>query len=526
MSIASTQVSSRARLINGLAIAGLVAVVASLQLVSGAYHSDFAADPDEPTHVVSSLLVRDYLSAGAPRNPLHFAQDYYVHYPKVAIGHFPPLLYASEAVWMLAFGRTRAAMLALIGVADLALLLSVFFWVQRDCGALAGFLAAAALAAPNFMQVAIASVAPNIFLALLAFWAAAVYGRYMETRQRRDALWFAILVLAAIGIHGRGVALILIPVIAPLLTLPSDRRSVWIRRTLVLIAVITLLVLAPFVIRQSFPTSFSATAGNARKYLSTAFMALSWPVAALVVLGAISAKRFLEKRWLAMLALLLSCWVFHSVVNVPFEARFLATSAPAIAVLFGAGVHFLTQRFASGTAKRAVAAAIVLIACSGIVRAAFPLWRKPDPGYHRLSPEITPPGPGTLLIGGDGTQEGAFIAEIDLRDRRQDHIVLRASKMLAISGWNEWGYHTQFSTAGEVANRLDQLHVALVLVAGPPQRPHLVQLMEALTENPNIWKEEPSGLQEVRFFRRIGPVPEGPVHIRMLVRTSYFELDR
>ena len=120
-------------------------------------------------------------------------------------------MYASEAVWMLAFGRTRAAMLALITAADLALLLSVFLWVRRDCGALAGFLAAAALAAPRFMQVAMSSVAPGIFLALLAFWAAIAYGSFLETKRWRDAIWFAILALAAAGVHGRGAMLVLIP---------------------------------------------------------------------------------------------------------------------------------------------------------------------------------------------------------------------------------------------------------------------------------------------------------------------------
>src|SRR5579875_2135828 len=85
----------------------LIATVFALQFSSGAYHMPFSSDADEPSHVISGLLVRDYIARGFPGTPLHFAENYYFHYPKVAIGHWPPLFYAAEGTWMLVFGRTR-----------------------------------------------------------------------------------------------------------------------------------------------------------------------------------------------------------------------------------------------------------------------------------------------------------------------------------------------------------------------------------------------------------------------------------
>jgi hypothetical protein len=73
----------------------------ALQWAGGAFRSDFDRYPDEAAHVVSSLLVRDYLTSGFPHNPLSFARVYYDHFPKVAIGRLPPFFHATEAIWTL-----------------------------------------------------------------------------------------------------------------------------------------------------------------------------------------------------------------------------------------------------------------------------------------------------------------------------------------------------------------------------------------------------------------------------------------
>jgi hypothetical protein len=77
---------------------------------------DAVRTADEPAHVVSSLLVHDYLTQGLGQNPLNFARSYYAHFPKVAIGRWPPLFHGTEALWMLVFGRSKRAMLAWLTV--------------------------------------------------------------------------------------------------------------------------------------------------------------------------------------------------------------------------------------------------------------------------------------------------------------------------------------------------------------------------------------------------------------------------
>jgi hypothetical protein len=51
----------------------------------------FGTFPDEPSHYVGGLLIRDYAVSGLPQTPLAFAENYRQNLPYFAIGHGPPL---------------------------------------------------------------------------------------------------------------------------------------------------------------------------------------------------------------------------------------------------------------------------------------------------------------------------------------------------------------------------------------------------------------------------------------------------
>lgn len=510
----------------------LVSAGAWMQGASGAYHSDFDADYDEAAHVVSSLMMRDYVVAGFGSNPIEFAENYYGHYPKVAIGHWPPLFYTGEAAWMLAFGRSRTSLLTFEAAVAGALLLSVFLWVKRDCGTLAGLAAAIALATPQFMQVALYSVAPNMLVALAAFWAAAAYGRYLETGRVRDITLFAFLVLVSVGVHGRGFAVALLPLAAPLLR-GREGFTKW--RIASLFMACAALLLAPLWSRQLGPVS-PEMLQNSWMYLWRTCVSTGLPVMVVAALGATAVVRGGRRRprWLAIAALPLCTWGFQSLLNVGMADRYLVTAAPAVAALFGAGVHSLSRRFAAGgrQARIAIAAAALLVAVS-LAFIALPPGRKSDLGYHRLANEDAAAlgGAAVYLTAGDPLHEGALISEIALRDRQPKHIVLRASKVLAQSGWIRKDFGARFADANAVAAYLDDAHVGVVVMQERYDLQHAVRLREALCRNPAIWTEvtaaaAPAG---ARIFRRTGPLPPGDPHIVIDMRSRlgrYIEVRR
>ena len=47
---------------------------------------------------------------------MHFAKDYYEHYPKVALGHWPPMFYVIQSAWTLVFLPSRVSIMLLMAV--------------------------------------------------------------------------------------------------------------------------------------------------------------------------------------------------------------------------------------------------------------------------------------------------------------------------------------------------------------------------------------------------------------------------
>jgi hypothetical protein len=495
-------------------------LVIGIQAKSGAWTADFTTDEDEAGHAVSSLMVRDYIVHGLPQNPLRFAENYYVHYPKVAIGHWPPLFYTGEAVWMLVFGRSRMAMLTFVDLCALALLSSVFWWVKRDYGALAGFISVLALAAPAFMQSAFDSVSPNVPLALISFWAAMAFGRYLDSRRRRDAILFGALVLIAIGVHGRGAMLLLVPVVA--LFMGRFRWTPW--RVGWMLVTLAAVFGVPRLLFQADAFRLAALPASAAQYFDRAASSMSWPVMILAITGAIFVIRdkTTPPRWIAMAALAVSGWIFHSAINIPWGDRYLCTAAPATAALCGAGFHFfLKNSFAIRLrAARSTAWSVVLalLICADLGWVGLPVLGKPDLGYHRLG-EL----PGIVsLVAGYSTHEGAFVSEMALRDPHLNHIVLRGSKSLANSTWIQANYRPLFPDPSAVSTYLDLARVETVVIQQSYSKPHVLQLFEALRAEPKRWgvtqvPGEPSG---VVIFRRMVPLPPGDPRIRIDMRYS------
>ena len=62
------------------------AVVLVMQWQRGAADEEFGGHPDEAAHYVTGLMVGDYLRAGMNQSPMAYAENYYTHYPKVALG--------------------------------------------------------------------------------------------------------------------------------------------------------------------------------------------------------------------------------------------------------------------------------------------------------------------------------------------------------------------------------------------------------------------------------------------------------
>ncbi|HSK21311.1 MAG TPA: hypothetical protein VK912_19300 [Longimicrobiales bacterium] len=77
-------------------------------------------------------MVRDYAADGCGSSALQFARDYYAHYPKIAIGNWPPLFYMVEGAWLLVTPVHAASVRVLLSLITVGLAWAVFLALRRD----------------------------------------------------------------------------------------------------------------------------------------------------------------------------------------------------------------------------------------------------------------------------------------------------------------------------------------------------------------------------------------------------------
>src|ERR1051325_1352534 len=131
--------SAKYRWLIALACAAYTLTILLYQGLLGAPKAAFGGYPDESSHYISGLLVRDYLRTGFSTSPLRYAADYYIHVPFFAVGYWPPLFYTAEALWMILFGFSRPAVLVFIALNASVSATLLFACLRDEFGNLAAF---------------------------------------------------------------------------------------------------------------------------------------------------------------------------------------------------------------------------------------------------------------------------------------------------------------------------------------------------------------------------------------------------
>ncbi|HWD97987.1 MAG TPA: hypothetical protein VG345_03085, partial [Bryobacteraceae bacterium] len=159
---------------------GVYGLFASLlQIIAGAWTGEFSGYPDEAAHFTTGLMLRDYIAHGLQGNPIRYAENYYLHYPKVAIGHWPPLFHLIEALWLLVFPVSRISVMALMALYCAVIAALIARWVAPQYGNAAGWATGALFVALPLVQEQTSMVMAEGLLAIFAFLAASAYSRYL-----------------------------------------------------------------------------------------------------------------------------------------------------------------------------------------------------------------------------------------------------------------------------------------------------------------------------------------------------------
>jgi 4-amino-4-deoxy-L-arabinose transferase-like glycosyltransferase len=204
------------RLTFGSQLALFWALAAALVFLSGGT-GEWSLEDDEASHFLTGLMVRDYLAALCPWPPLEFATNYHAHYPRIGMGHWPPLFYALQGAWMLIFPTSRESVLILQAALSALIAVGISFagacWIAPRAGLALGILWIVAPVTRHHGGL----VMTELLMVLLTGSAALAYVRYLQTPGTMPAVIFGLLAAAALLTKGTGAVLILLPPLSMLM---------------------------------------------------------------------------------------------------------------------------------------------------------------------------------------------------------------------------------------------------------------------------------------------------------------------
>lgn len=507
---------SKSQLQIPLVFLGTFGLAILLQCRSGAYSSELGAHSDESAHVVTGLMLYDYTVSGDWAHPMQHAENYYLHYPKVAFGHWPPVFYVVQTAWMVPFGPGKTSTLLLMACLCAILATCVYQVIRLRFGVTLSILAALMFTALPLTNKLTSLVMTEILVASFTFAATLSFARYLTTEKPvRWAVSFALLASLAIMTKGTGLLLALVPPITILLTHKISyvtRLSFW------LIALIVGLLCAPFylltlemqrngMMNESFSLNFVVEGAS---YYSIHLMKVVGPVIfSLVIIGIF--QQVLSPLWrrspvepvpASMMALLLATWIFHVLVPCGLEQRHLLPAIPALLFFMAAGVHrvtnFIYQSAEVSTNKRLVVEAVLGLGILVLMSLTNEPYQKKWQGFEQvvLALDVSKnPMNRVVLISSDPEGEGMIVSEVALQDhKRQSRYVLRASKMLAKDRWSGYDYKTRFDSPEAIHNYLRDIPIgALILdtsVTSENGQEHHRQLEQAIEAFSESWHLE------------------------------------
>ena len=492
--------SSRLRQLAVLVI--FFGIVLCFQYISGSWRSEFGGHEDEAAHYVTGLMVHDYLVGRLRTAPFSFAEGYYLHYPKVAIGHWPPVFYVLEALWTFPFPFSRFSLMIFMAVLTTLLAYSLYRFLRSDYGDEFGIVAGLILIALPISQQYSGMVMADMPLTLFSFLAAVCFATFLQNEDWKDATGFGIFAALAILTKGTGFALALVP---PLAVVFSGRIRLIARFQFWLPALVVSLLCMPWYWATRGMLQSTWTQGYPSiEYSADAFHFYAWSLVSTLGLGllALSALGVIiaavvpifrggaNPKWATLLALIVAFGTMACLIPAGLESRFLVPMLPAFLAFVAPASKGIVDRFSFSSNKYFVGLLpIVLFVASG-----FSIPRQTSFGYGEaakfLVANYRPDQP--ILVASDAKGEGMMISEIALHDQRPRLYVLRASKLLADVNWTSSEYQLVYQTPEQIMEFLSATSIPLVVddesVPLEELSAHQKLLRKTILTYPNSWK--------------------------------------
>jgi hypothetical protein len=498
-------------------------ILLGLQVLSGSHAAELSGYPDEAGHYVTGAMLREYLLGGWKQSaPLPFAERYYLHYPKVAFGHWPPVYYVAQFLWTLPFPGSITSLLLLQTVFLALTAVALFAVLQNRFGLMAAVAATGVFLLLPITQELNTQVMSEPLLAFLSFWATWFLARYFLRREIRFLIAFALLAELAALTKGSGIALFGMPIGLALCLrdwAAFRSRAFWLMHIALFGVLIPWQLYTWNMVRNGMegPVTSDLVFRQGVQFLGILPLTFGWPLVAGVATGIfLSLWRHDEPDPLppACAVMTVGTFLFHCISPNGAELRRLFMAVPAMLFLASAGVAQFGRLLRPPLLAYGLPVLVGLLSLAPI----FEIVRKVPVGYRPVAAWLLRETEGreqAILIASQ-TDEGLLIGEIAQAMPSPTLYLVRASKLIAESDWNGSDYKLILSSPQQVQEVLNSIPARFIVLdefqgaQGPPHRNLVKRIVD---ENPQQWSlrhRQPAqsplyGIPgEIRIYERSG----------------------
>jgi hypothetical protein len=474
---------------------------------AGGFSSDLGGDPDEAAHAVTTLMLHDYLDCGLGQHPMRFAKAYYADYPRVALGHYPPMYYVL-AVPMLVLHASVNALLVFQALTLSLLAVLTYLVGSRFLKPLPAVVASLSVVLLPIALKLTLHVMSDTLLAFFCLWAALLWAGYLRAPSVWRALFWGFVATAAILTKGSGMGLCLLP---PVATLLSGKWRLVLHWSWWCAALPVVVFAGPWMLYSTGISKEGMTQLTPWHYFLEAvpyYIAampgvFGWPFTILsaggmvraIVAGRRSNALLPESASLAGMGI--GMILVLLLVPVGLSTRYMLTLAPVVMIAAAYGLDALPWKTTAASIIKVVVF-IVLITLH-LVDRGLPI--KEVHGFALSVEKLGMPKVGSTkqnwLIASDPRGEGAVIAAAAFKCPQRSPSLLRiyrGSKELASSDWMGRDYKSPFSDEAAILKHLDKLQVIHVIVdlSVPESKrmPHEQLLLSAMRSASDLWALE------------------------------------
>jgi hypothetical protein len=480
-------------------------IVVTLQILGGAYASGFGGDGDEAPHLVTALMVRDYIAGLDFHHPWQFAQQYYYHYPEVAIGHWPPVLYGALGTWFLVFGASRGTSLVFVAIVAATTASIIYSTGRRLIARWAGILAALLFLCSPLVQESTARVTTEHLVTLAMLVSTLCFARFARTGQIGHGLEFGFVAALAILTRGSGWALGMVPGLTIALTKRwwlLRRSGLWLSAVPVLVATVPWYVFTLGMVEDSWEggSSYWLKAGVNLSW--DIYLALGFIVLFFALIGVwttiihVNRRAEVTPEWAALAGLAVATFALHCIIPTGAVSRFMVAVIPSIVLFSAAGVdsiaHRLDARLPIGAIRVGLAVIVIVAFCAERFTLPLPLR---NAGYEALVRDVAARvsnRPQIWLISSGPWGEGSLVAAVALGEARPASYILRGKTILAGGDWMWRKQQDRFDTQARLGELLNDLSVSIIVIDDQIQpdfrRPYQDRLRKLVASENDQWE--------------------------------------